>query len=306
MSARWVAGTVKARLVLGRRLGVDAGYDLARAPSLPGALARLAGTSYADASAASSLEDAQRAVAACTLLRLRLVAAWLPPGELAGLRALASWFELCNIEDRLAYLAGGRHEPPYELGALETAWDAVAAAQSPEELRRLLGPSSWGAAGVADPQRLPLAMRLAWAARVRAELPEARGWAMGATAILLAEELLVLGHAVEPGLVEQAGLGSGWQGAGTVAELREHLPAGAGWALAGIEQRAELWRAWPAWWLAVEADADAMVQARRFGRETVVGAVALLCLDALRVATALAAAAQGGAQAALDVLDALR
>lgn len=128
---------------------------------------------------------------------------------------------------------------------------------------------------------------------------------MGATAILLAEELLVARQAVEPGLVKRAGLGSGWQDAGTPAELRERLPERARWALSGIEGRAELWRARPAWWLAVEADAEAMVRARRFGRETVIGAVAMLGLDAVRVATALAVAAQGGAQASQDVLDAL-
>jgi hypothetical protein len=75
--------------------------------------------------------------------------------------------------------------------------------------------------------------------------------------------------------------------------------------LSGVEERADLWRAWPAWWLAVEADAEAMVGARRFGRETVVGAVALLALDAVRVATALAVAAQAGAQASREVLDVL-
>ena len=46
------------------------------------------------------------------------------------------------------------------------------------------------------------------------------------------------------------------------------------------------------WWRAVEADAEAMVRSHRAGREAVVGAVALLALDAVRVATALAVAAQ--------------
>ena len=75
--------------------------------------------------------------------------------------------------------------------------------------------------------------------------------------------------------------------------------------LAGIEERADLWRAWPAWWLAVEADAEGMVRAARFGRETVVAVLALLALDAVRVGTALAVAGLRGAPAAQEVLDAL-
>ena len=305
MSARWVAGTVKARLLLERRAGVGTVLELARAASLREALVKLVGTAYAEAAAAASLEGAQRAVAAGMLLRLRVLAAWLPPGEAAGLRSLAAWFELCNLEGRLAYVAGGPLETPFELGALSSVWDAAATAQSPEELSSLLGRSSWGDPGVTDPRRLPFALRMAWADRVRAELPEAQSWAAGAAAILLAEELLGARHAVEPAVAQRAGLGSGWQEAGSPAELRERLPEGARWALTGIEERAELWRARPAWWLAVEADAQAIVRAQRFSRETVVGVVALLALDAVRVATALAVAARGGAQSAQEVLDAL-
>jgi hypothetical protein len=305
MSARWVAGTVKARLLLERRLGVEAVLELARAASLRDALVRLAGTAYADAVPAADLQEAQRAVAASVLLRVRVLAAWLPPGEAAGLRSLAAWFELCNIEDRLAYLEGGELRPPFELGVLASVWDAAATAQSADELRSLLEHSRWGDPGVTDRRTLPFALRVAWAERVRAELPEARSWATGATAILLAEERLVARRSVEPGLLERAGLGSGWQDAGTVGELRERLPERAGWALAGIEERDELWRARLSWWRAVEADAAGMVRAARFGRETVVGAVVLLALDAVRVATALAVAAQGGAQSSREVLDAL-
>jgi hypothetical protein len=305
VSAGWVAGTVKARLLLERRLGIEAARDVARAPSLGDALVSLVGTAYGDAATAATLEEAQRTVAATTLLRLRVLAAWLPPGGAAGLRSLAAWFELCNIEDRLALLFGGPRRTPFELGALASVWEAAAAAQSVEELSALLGRSSWGDLGVVDPSRLPFALRVAWAGRVSAELPEARGWAAGATAILLAEELFVTRGAIDPELAQRAGLGSRWQSAGTFAELRARLPERAAWALAQTDERAELWRAWPRWWLAVEADARALVRAQRFSRETVTGAVALLALDAVRVATALAVAAHGGATAAQEVLDGL-
>jgi hypothetical protein len=305
VSAGWVAGSVKARLLLSRRLGAPAARELARAGSFEQALVGLAGTAYAGAAPASSLEEAQRALAADTLLRLRVLAAWLPPGGAAGLRSLAAWFELCNIEDRLAYLTGGVLEPPFELGVLASVWDAAATARSVEELRVVLGHSSWRVPGGMDPARLPLALRFAWADRVRAELPEVRAWASSATAILVAEELLVARHRLEPGLVRSTSLGSGWEGAGTPGELRERLPVDVRWVLAGIEDRADLWRAWPAWWLAVEADAEAMVRVARFGRETVVAVVALLALDAVRVGTALAVAGLRGVPAAQEVLDAL-
>jgi hypothetical protein len=227
MSAKWVAGTVKARLLLERRIGVHGTLELARTASLPDALLQLAGTSYADVADARDLEEAQRAVAASTLLRLRILAAWLPLGEAAGLRSLAAWFELCNIEDRLAYLDGGPLRPPFQLGTLATVWTAAAKAQSPEELSFVLGRSSWGKPGPADPRRMSLALRIAWAARVRAEVPEAREWAAGATAILLAEELLVARHAVEPALARRAGLGTGWESASSVRELRGVTSSGA-------------------------------------------------------------------------------
>ena len=48
-----------------------------------------------------------------------------------------------------------------------------------------------------------------------------------------------------------------------------------------------------------------MVHGRVGGREVVVGAIALLALDAVRIATALAVATQGGSEASSEVLDAL-
>jgi hypothetical protein len=244
-------------------------------------------------------------VAAALLLEVRLLAAWLPPGGAGSLRALAAWFELANVEDRLAYLSGGPLPAPFELGALSSAWDTLAPAQSAEELRTLLAASSWGDPGGARAADVHLATRFAWARRVIDELPEARAWAAGAAALLLAGELLVARRAIEPALVRGTGVGGRWPGAETPAELRARLPGPAGWALADVKEPAELWRAEGAWWRTVEADARQMVRSQAAGREIVVGAVALLALDALRVATALAVAAQRGATPAREVLDAL-
>jgi hypothetical protein len=304
VSAGWVAGSVKARLMLGRRGGVETARRLAEAPSLQEAVAGLSGTAYAQAATAAELEEAQRRVAASVALQLRVLAAWLPPGGTTSLRALAAWFELANIEDRLAYLVGGPLRAPFELGVLASAWNAAVSAQSPKELRALLARSSWGDLGSSEVQEIHLALRFAWARRVSGETPEAGRWAAGAAAILLAEELLVAGRRVDPALARQIGLGAGWQGAETLDGLRARLPRSAAWALDAIKEPAELLRAEQRWWRLVEAEAEQIV-ARGTGREVVVGTVALLGLDAVRIATALAVAAQAGATGSREVLDAL-
>jgi hypothetical protein len=305
MSAAWVAGSVKARLLLDRRFGATAARRLAEAASLGEATAALSGTAYDSAAISGTLEDGQRAVARCTLLRLRVLAAWLPPRGATGLGALAAWFELANIEDRLGYLSGGPLRAPFELGVFASVWDRAAGTQSVEELRALLAGSSWGDPGSVEVHELELALRFAWARRVAAAVPEARLWAAGAAAVLLAEELLVAGRPVSPVLVRGAGLGTGWENASTLAGLRARLPSPAAWPLVGIEQPAELWRAGLGWWRAVEADAERLVRSYRADRGPVVAAAALLGLDALRVSTALAVVAHGNAAPAREVLDAL-
>jgi len=306
VSAGWVAGSVRARLLLERRLGATSADRLARQPSLDGALSMLANTPYGSAaSSPAGLEEVQRQVVACTALDLRVLAAWLPRGAAVGLRALAAWFELANMEDRLAYLAGEELRPPFELGVLSSVWEAAETTQSPAELRALLRSSTWGDPGSDAPQELELGLRFAWARRVAAQVPEARAWVDGAVAILLAQELLVTGRRVEPALLVRLGLGSSWSEAGTLGELRARLPSRVGWALEGIDEPADLWRAQLAWWRTVGAEAETMVRRRREGRPVVVAAVVLLGLDALRVVTALAVAARGSSSPAREVLDAL-
>ena len=304
MSAGWIAGSVRARLLLERRAGPERALAVSRAPSFREALRLLAGTIYAPTVLGGSLETAQRAVVAGAALQLRVLAAWLPPGGAVGLRALAAWLELANVEDRLAYLAGGELHAPFELGVLSTAWGAAGSAQSVEEVRSALAGSSWGDPGSSDPQEIGLALRLAWARRVAAQVPEAQPWAAGAVAILVAEELLVGEARTGALLARQAQFATAWPAARTVADLRDQLPGG-GWALEGIDEPADLWRAELRWWRRVETDAGRMVRGRLNSRDVVVGAVALYALDAMRVATALAVAARGGSGASREVLDAL-
>lgn len=306
MNPGWIAGSVRARLLLEHRAGPDIARELGRSPSLGRALEVLAGTPYAPyVVAGPSLEDVQRAVAASVAFSCRVLAAWLPRDAAVGIRAMASWFEIANIEDRIAYLAGAELRPPFELGVLSSVWEAAAAAGSLDELRRLLGRSVWGDPGSDEPQEMQLWLRFSWARRVAREAPGTGTWAAGALAILLAAELFVAGRFIDPLAARRLGLGESWQEATTIPSLRERLPGHAAWALAGVDEPSDLWRTEPTWWQRVGRDAESMTRRRLDDPGVVHGAVALLALDATRVNAALAVAARSGASPAAEVLDAL-
>lgn len=295
MSLAWVAGSVRAGLLASRRFGRAGARALAERESLEDALRELSGSPYGrEVATARSLEEAQRAVAATLLWHLRVLAGWLPPpgGEL--LRAMAGWFEIANVEDRLAYFAGEPHRPAFELGGLSTAWRALARTGSAEQIRVALARSRWGDPGSSEPAAIAAAMRAAWAARLAAAAPEAGGWARSAAGLLLAREARRGGgHVATLGRI--AGLGDGWPRAASPADLAGLLPPNLRWALAGIDGPEELWQAEARWWSRVETDASRLTAARRHRRETVVGVVGLLAADAWRVRAALAAAALGRA-----------
>lgn len=306
MSAGWVAGSVRARLLLEQRLGRDAIAGLATGGSLREALAQLEGSTYAAAAACPGLEDAQRAVAASTLLALRRLAGWLPRGAAGPLGALAGWFELANAEDRLRYLLGDRRREPFDLGALASAWPRAAGAQSASELRAALAASAWGDPGGDDERAFRLGLRAGWSRRVAAHVPEAAAWTLAALVLLAARELLVTGRPLPQAQAARLPrLGVDWSRATGLAELRRALPPGTAWVLADVEGVDDLWQAETAWWRRLETDAGTLVAGPREGRGVVVGAAVLLGLDAVRVRTALAVAASGGSPAAREVLDAL-
>ena len=107
----WVAGSVRARHMLARRIGRDQARELVGAASLEDALARLSGSAYGRyLRAGMDLASAQRALAETTLWHIRVLAGWASPQGLEAIRSLAAWFELVNIEDRLAFLGGGEPE----------------------------------------------------------------------------------------------------------------------------------------------------------------------------------------------------
>lgn len=303
MSAGWIAGSVRARLLLERRLGAEEARAVASCGSLKAALARLSGTAYARAAAGGGLEGAQRAVAAVTLLELRILAGWLPRSAAEVVRTLGAWYELANVEDRLVYLLGGRLHRPFELGALAVVWPRAARAQTPAELRDVLRNSVWGDPGGDRPEELQLFLRLAWARRVLAAAPEAEQWALAAAALLLTRQVLLGGAA--PAGPSTPALGTGWRTASSLDDVRAALPARVAWPLAGLDSVDELWRAEAGWWRVVEREAEPLARGPREGRGVVVGTAALLGLDAVRVAAALGAAARGGGGAGREAFDAL-
>ncbi|HKI90835.1 MAG TPA: hypothetical protein VJ986_00920 [Gaiellaceae bacterium] len=306
MSAGWVAGSTRARLLLQRRIGAGDARSVARAGDLEDGLARLAGTAYAGAATASpTLEDAQRAVASVLLLELRLLLGWLPRGSSELVRSLGAWFELVNVEDRLAYLRGSPLLPAYELGALASAWPRAAGAASPAELRDALRASVWADPGGDDEAAIHLGLRLAWARRIEARVPEARAWVGGALALVAARGVVTGSRTLrDVRSTALRGLGDEWRHAETLGDLRRSLPPRAGWVLAGAEDVVQPWELEAAWWRRVGSDAEVLARTSREGRAVVIGSVALLALDATRVAAALAAAAVAS-ERAREVVDAL-
>jgi hypothetical protein len=298
VSIGWVAASVRARLLLRRRIGRERASHLARTSSLRDALLGLTGTAYGrELDPALGLEAAQRTVAAATLLHLRLLSGWLPPGRAEFLRALAAWFELVNVEDRLAYLHGAELRAPFDLGGLASAWPKASHAVSPLELREALAASAWGDPGGERPEEIHLGLRASWALRVLADVPELGHLVAGALALLLGRELFVTGRPVELLLGRHvSAVGSGWEHARTFAELHAALPPRAAWVLEGVEGPEGLWRAEVAWWARAERDGEELVRRSREGRASVAGAVLLLAVDAWRTASALTAAAAGGAE----------
>ena len=302
MSGGWVAGSVRARLLAAERtLGAGEARRLADSATLRDALIALGRTPYRrHVTLRLDLADAQRAVAAKTLADLRLLAGWLPGDALGVLRDLAAWYELANIEDRLGYLAGGRLREPFELGSLAVAWPRAESIQTIDELRSVLAASSWGDPGGSTAAEIGLGLRLAWARRAAAA-PEARPWAAGAAALLVARELFVVGT---PAIPPAALLGPAWQAAPTFARFAGDLPADAAWALVGCEGPDVLWTAEARWWTRVEADARRLAAVAAVGPGVVVAAVALLGVDAHRVSSALALAARRSLAGAAEVFDA--
>jgi hypothetical protein len=306
VTAAWVAGSVRARSMTRRRLGRAEVRRLAAEPSLEAALAVLAGTPYGhDVRPGMTLARAQRAVYEALVWNVRVLGGWVPRAGADLLRVLLAPFEIADVADHLRRLSGEEVPAPYRLGSLGTAWHRLAAAGDVAGLRRVLATSAWGDPGGESPDDIVWAMRLSLADRTVAVAPPAAAWACGAVALLLARGLTLEHPRLTPGARLSAArvVGPAAASAGTLAELVPSLSRTASWALTGVAEGTDLWRAECRWWARVETDAFALTRAPRPGPSVVLGGVALMAVDAWRVRAALEVASR--ADTGVEVLDAV-
>ena len=304
MSAGWVAGSVRARMLGRRQLGADACRRLAGCHSLADALAALDQTAYrvppdrvprASANPQHALEAAQRAVSEALLWDLRVLAGWLPRGGTATMRTLAGWFEVANVSERLHELDTGETGQYFELGTLATAWPQVRLMPTSAAIRRALATSAWQDPGGDSASAINVGLRAQWARRVAALGEPARTWAAAATALLLASERFAAGRPDNPALkqVASALLGRA-QAAQTLEEFAAALPGRLSWAIHDRTRAADLWRNEAVWWRRVGEDGHRLLIAAGYDHQPVVGAAAVLAADARRIGSALEIAARGG------------
>jgi hypothetical protein len=285
----------------------------------------LAATPYRhDVGPGATPAEAQHAVSATLLWHLRVLAGWQPATGADAVRALASGFEISNTQHHLRCFSaedplpasGGAPAsdagrlPPYRLGALATAWTRLARTRTPSELRAALAGSVWGDPGDDSPAAVATGMRVSAAVRLATAVPDAVRWAAARLALLFGREVFVVGRRLPDVSARRAArlLGPRAVGTGSYADFRQALPATARWLLDDIEEEADLWRAEARWWEAVERDGRELLRRSRFGPQPVVGAVALLSVDAWRTRGALELAARGGGPGdwSAEVLDAPR
>jgi hypothetical protein len=138
---------------------------------------------------------------------------------------------------------------------------------------------------------------------VLADVPEATPWVAGAVALAVARELFLAGRGVEEVRSRRPpAIGSAWTGAVALPDFVARLPRIAEWPFGGVTDPSGLWHAEVVWRRRVEQDAWAMVHRPHAGSTAVVGAVALMLLDADRLAGALGIAARGGSGELVEVL----
>jgi len=296
VSAQWVAGNVRARALLNRRLGVGRARALAAMSSLTDAQHALAATAYGrDITVGQPAHDTDHAVCAALLWHLRVLAGWQPPVGARAIRALAAGFEAQNIAAHARKLAGAPPGPPYTLGALASAWPRLSETRSLAQLRDILAQTMWGDPGSESPSDIALAVQVGWALRVANAVPEARDWADAWLALSVARRrLLELRELPGPVLVRaRLGLGAA-VAASDLASFTSAIATRLRWLFDGTTGADGLWTAEARWWARVEADGLTVLGRSEFTRAQTIGAVAVLAADAWRCRAALALASRGG------------
>ncbi|GIH96321.1 hypothetical protein ACFFMN_39145 [Planobispora siamensis] len=295
MTAAWVAGTTRARGLVRRRLGPEGARRIAAAGSGEAAVAALAATPYGhDVRAGHSPAEARHAVLATLLWHLRVLAGWLPREGGGDLRLLARWFEIANVDELLTPPVDAG--PEFALGALSTAWPRLRGLSAPAEIRSVLGTSAWGDPGGDLPRQIQLGMRLSWAVTVADRIDPAAPLAAGAAALLVARERHLQGRDLTGGARRRAEalLGEPALAAGSLPATAAVLPAGARWALEGLDRPEDLWLGEVRWWRRLEREGFSHLSDSRFGPAAVLGALAVLTADARRARAAVELAVRGG------------
>ena len=306
MSTEWVAGNVRAKAMLNRRLGGGRARAVAAMGSLEAAQQALVVSPYSrGVRVGQTLAETEHAVTALPLWHLRVLAGWQPREGAQAIRSLAAGFEAANIDSHARRLAGATAEPEFLLGTLTTAWSRLRETSSLTELRDTLSQSAWGDPGGDTPADIAFGVHVAWALRVAATVPDAASWACGASALLVARRrfqqrrelpqrvAVRAGRILNPTAVESRDL----------ASFTAALPAQDRWALAAVKDVGELWRGEVAWWLRLERDGFQMLGRPAFSRARTIGAAAVLGTDAWRCRAALQLAARGGGP--MDAYDAV-
>ena len=305
MSAQWVAGNVRARALLNRRLGVGRARALAAMNSLTDAQHALAATAYGrDITVGQPALDTDHAVCAALLWHLRVLAGWQPAQGAQAIRALAAGFEANNIAAHARRLAGAPARPPYTLGALTTTWSRLSETSSLAQLGDILAQTMWGDPGSDSPSDIALAVQIGWAVRVANAVPEARDWADAWLALTVARRRLVEQRELpEPVLVRARLVLGAATAASDLPSFTDAFATRLRWLFDGITGADGLWTAEARWWARVEADGLTMLGRGEFNRARTIGAVAVLAADAWRCRAALALASRGGGP--MDVYDVL-
>lgn len=306
MKADWVAASVRARSMALRRVGAGAGREMAAQPTLAAALSGLQGSSYAERlRGVPGLAAAERAIRETVLWQLRVLAGWLPASGTALARAAAGIFEIENVMALAHELSGGANAPePYQLGSLATAWPRLRIAGSNEELTLILPATAWGDAGTPGTGPLRDALTISWMRRLADVAPAARPWCSAASVLTAARILLLDGAAPSPQMLHllRPALGRAWETAAGIEGFTGALPPSLRSVVVGVASPSDLWRAEARAYAAVEKDGFRLLRASMPGPDVVLGAIAVLSLDAWRLRAALSAAAVGAGSS--EVLDA--
>ena len=306
MRADWVAASARARSMALRRIGAGASREVAAQQTLAAALTGLEGSSYAQRlGSVAGLGAAERAVKETVLWQLRVLAGWLPASGTGLARAAAGIFEIENIVALARELSGGAKAPaPYQLGTLATAWPRLRTARASDELSSILAATAWGDVGAGGPGLLRDALNISWLRRLADLAPAARAWCGAASVLTAARILLLDGDAPSPRMLHllRPVLGSAWESTTTLDAFTAAIPSSLREVLEGIASTKDLWRAEARAYASAEKDGFRLLGSAMPGPDVVLGAIAVLSLDAWRLRAALTAAAAGTGPS--EVLDA--